>query len=123
LRRRKPPGDFKFAAHHCRIVPIDDQINTFYRDKSRVVARHEENAPTGAMGFSFKWKQRPSDERACFRLNQAGVSEVKEDRSNGYPLPWNPQGRCLLTNNIYPLACGFLQPPLAKFKRRGNTTL
>jgi len=29
----------------------------------------------------------------------------------------------VLTNNIYPLACGFLQPPLAKFKRRGNTTL
>ena len=28
----------------------------------------------------------------------------------------------LLTNNIYPLACGFLQPPLAKFKRFGNTT-
>ena len=28
-----------------------------------------------------------------------------------------------LTNNIYSLACDFLQPPLAKFKRRGNTTL
>jgi hypothetical protein len=29
----------------------------------------------------------------------------------------------LLTNNIYLLACGFLQPPLAKFKRSGSTTL
>ena len=27
-----------------------------------------------------------------------------------------------LTNNIYSIACDFLQPPSAKFKRRGNTT-
>src|SRR5207253_6320843 len=34
LHRRKPPGDFEFAAHHCGIAAINGQINVFEHDKS-----------------------------------------------------------------------------------------
>ena len=33
LRRRKPAGDFKFAAHHCGIAAVDGEIYTFEHDE------------------------------------------------------------------------------------------